>query len=197
MCNGSSCGSSASSARASEAPAGQRPGSSAGRPDFGRSPQQRGDFSVGHDFIHYANVDLPAGIALSDAWRIGRSNVDFLIESQFAHGTYDALIVELGASAFTGMAGVRFWGGSRYGQSVGAFGEVLAGFATVKATLGSISSASVTGFAFQPGGGVEIPVSKTVAIRPQVDFPIGDFDGAWTSAVRFNVNVVFRLFNQQ
>ena len=163
--------------------------------------EQRGDFSVGYVFLHYSDstdgvsYNLPLGIAASDAWRINR-NVDFVLESQYAHGNVDVLVTNAGVSGWSLFGGPRFWGGSRYGQNVRAFGQVVGGVLVEKATIFGAELGTDVGWGIQPGGGVEVPVSRTIAIRPQFDVVIGRVAGVTETDSRFNVNVVFRLFKQ-
>jgi hypothetical protein len=154
---------------------------------------QRGDVSIGYVFLHEDGASLPLGFALSDGFRL-HPNLDVVVEGQYAHGTADLLVAELGLNIWAVQGGVRGWGGSRYGNSVRAFGQMLTGVGGFKVNLGSVASGSVTGWTLQPGGGVEIPVGRAVAIRPQFDVLIGRIEGTWANDPRVNLNVVFRMF---
>ena len=57
--------------------------------------------------------------------------------------------------------------------------------------LGKIS-ASAAAFAIQPGGGVDIRLSDSVAVRVQVDFPTTFVDGSHGTAFRFAPGIVIR-----
>jgi hypothetical protein len=138
--------------------------------------------------MHETGLALPLGIAVSDSWRAAR-NVDFVIEGQFAHGSLEG--VSFNIDAFEG--GVRFSGGSRYGVSTRAFGQVLAGVVRGSASE-NLASVGATGFVVQPGFGVDVPMTPKVDLRPQFDVLIGRISGITTKDIRFGVNVVFRLF---
>ena len=53
-------------------------------------------------------------------------------------------------------------------------------------------SASAAAFAIQPGGGVDIRLSDSVAVRVQVDFPTTFVDGSHGTAFRFAPGIVIR-----
>jgi hypothetical protein len=161
------------------------------RPASAQTPEQRGDVAVGYVFMHETGLSYPLGIALSDAWRVAR-NVDLVAEGQFEHGSIGPVGVNI--SGFLG--GVRGTGGSRYGDSVSAFGQLLAGVGRVTASYG-FDSFGITTFVLQPGFGVEVPVTPVVAIRPQFDVFLAWPEGESTSDLRFSVNAVFRLFKKQ
>jgi hypothetical protein len=166
------------------------------QPTPSKSPSsisQRGDVAFGYVFAHDYAVSSPFGVAGSDAWRV-HPDVDLVIESQFTHGNFDVLFTDVGVNTWTLMSGPRFWGGSRYGQSIRAFGQVLAGVMGGTVKVGSFAIGSAAGFGMKPGFGVEVPVARAVAIRPQFDVLIGRLKGQTTKDVRFNVNAVFRLF---
>jgi hypothetical protein len=171
----------------------QRPQTQPPAPQNGGPGFRRGDVSVGYSFLHYSDVTMPLGIVSADAWRV-HPVIDFVVEGQYSHGNADLLVTSVGANTWSLLGGPRFWGSSRYGQNVREFGEILGGVVTERATIGSLASGSATGFGFQPGFGVEVPVSRTVAIRPQFDVLISRISSETAYATRFNVNVVFRLF---
>ena len=135
----------------------------------------------------------PIGISGSNAWLV-HPGVDIVVEGQYAQGTFDLPVGEIDGNIWTGLAGPRFSTGSRYGDRPQAFFQVLAGVATAKANFGAFASKSLTGLGVQPGFGVDIPLNRAVAIRPQFDWLFGRFDGVNTSAARVNVNVAFRLY---
>jgi hypothetical protein len=156
---------------------------------------QRGDVTVGYVLAHETGATYPLGIAGSDAWRV-HPNWDVVAEVAFAHGEVNALIADVGVNLFTFQGGIRGWGGSRYGDSVRAFGQVLAGLARATGSIGPLISDSTLGYVIQPGFGVEVPIASSVAIRPQFDIPFGKFEGGeFGRQYRFNVNAVFRLFH--
>jgi hypothetical protein len=154
---------------------------------------QRGDFAVGYAFMLDADGALPIGFSGSNAWLI-HPGIDIVVEGQYARGTVDLLVGEIDGNVWTGLAGPRFSTRSRFGDRAHPVFQVLAGVVTAKANFGSFASKSVTGLGLQPGFGVDIPLNRAVAVRPQLDWLMARLDGENTSAARMNVNVVFRLY---
>jgi hypothetical protein len=157
-----------------------------------RRASQRGDFALGYAFMLDSDGALPLGISGSNAWRVHRG-IDIVVEGQYARGTVDLLVGEIDGDLWTGLAGPRFSIGSGGDGSLFVF-QVLAGVVTAKANFGSFASKSVTGLGVQPGFGVDIPLNRAVAVRPQFDWLVARMDGENTSAARGSVNVVFRLY---
>ena len=158
-----------------------------------RVAEPRGDVALGYAFMRDAEGTLPIGISGSNAWQV-HPGVDIVVEAQHARGTFDLLVGEIDGNISTGLAGPRFSTGSASGDRAHPLFQVLAGVATTKANFGSFASKSVTGLAVQPGFGVDIPLNRAVAIRPQFDWLLCRIDGVNASAARVNVNVVFRLY---
>jgi hypothetical protein len=156
-------------------------------PNFAVAQERRGDFAVGYAFTRDA-INLPLAITASDAFRLA-PKFDLVLEGQFSHGS----VGDVGLNMWGVMAGPRIVSGSRYGEGVSGFGQVLVGVMGVSATYG-FDRVSNTGLGIQPGFGVEIPVSPKFSIRPQFDLPVGRFGGEWGVDKRFNVNAVFILF---
>ena len=154
--------------------------------------EQRGDLAVGYAFMRDSDGTFPMGMSGSSAWLL-HPGIDIVVEAQYAQGTFDLLVGEIDGNLWTGLAGPRFSTRSRQGDRPHPLFQVLAGVVTGKANFGSFASKSVTGLGVQPGFGVDIPLSRAVAIRPQFDWLIARLDGVNTSAARVNVNVVFRL----
>src|SRR4051794_16021282 len=84
--------------------------------------KRSGDFAVGWVFLHSTGMDLPLGVAISDAYRVARK-IDLVGETQFVHGSP----LGIGVNLWSVLGGIRGSGGSRYGQKTSAFGQVLAG----------------------------------------------------------------------
>jgi hypothetical protein len=150
--------------------------------------KQWGDVAVGYVFLYSDVHSMPLGFAASNAWRL-HPNVDVVVEGQFSQKTFDFGFVSDAAKEWSVLGGPRFSFGSRSGQSTSAFGQVLAGMLSAKDVL----SSGFYGYGVQPGFGVEVPVTRAVAIRPQVDLMIGRLQGETRTVNRFKVNVVFRL----
>ena len=158
-----------------------------------RVAEQRGDFALGYALMRDAEGTWPLGIAGSNAWQV-HPGLDIVFEAQYARTTLDFLVGEIDGNIWTGLAGPRFSTGSRDADRPHALFQVLAGVATAKANFGSFASKSIAGLGVQPGFGVDIPLNRAVAIRPQFDWLFARLDGANTSAARVNVNVAFRLY---
>jgi hypothetical protein len=155
---------------------------------------QRGDFALGYAFMRDSDGGLPIGISGSNAWLV-HPGIDIVVEGQFyAPGTFDLLVGKIDGNIWTALAGPRFSTRSRAGDRAYPVFQVLAGVVTAKANFGSFASKSVTGIGMQPGFGVDIPLNRAVAIRPQFDWLMARLDGENTSAARMNVNLVFRLY---
>jgi len=153
---------------------------------------QRGDVSVGYSFMWEDGLTLPAGIMIADAWRV-RPNLDVVLEFDFNHGTF---LDAIGANIFTYQAGVRGSFGSAYGERVTQHLQLLAGMVTFRASaLGD--SVSSSGLAIQPGYGLNIPVSRVVSIRPQLDWLISRVEGSWGHDRRVTLSAAFRFFQRQ
>ena len=92
-------------------------------------------------------------------------------------------------STHSALAGVRFTGRPNGGR-VNGFGQLLAGiqFSNVH---GLGISDSLVNFAIQPGGGVDIKLSDSLALRMQLDYRTSFHDGFNYSAFRFAPGIVF------
>lgn len=155
--------------------------------------EQRGDVAVGYAFMRDSDGTWPVGISGSRTWPV-HPGVDIVAEAQYARGTFDLPVGKIDGNIWTGLAGPRFTTGSSYGDRPRALFQVLAGVATPKANFGSFASKSLTGLGVQPGFGVDIPLNRAVAIRPQFDWLFCRLDGVNASAARVNVNVAFRVY---
>jgi hypothetical protein len=155
--------------------------------------QQHGDFAFGYVMMKENGATLPLGIAISDAYRLG-NKVDLVGEFAYASGDVNLLITKVDVSILTGLAGVRLSGGSRYGDSVRGFGQVLVGVVRASGSVGPLVSGSSSGLGIQPGFGVDVPLTRTMAIRPQMDVLLGRLEGEWTTDYRFGAHAVVRLF---
>jgi hypothetical protein len=158
-----------------------------------RAAKPRGDVALGYAFMRDSEGTLPIGISGSNAWQV-RPGLDIVVEAQHARGSFDFLVGEIDGNVSTGLVGPRFSTGSASGSGAHPLFQVLAGVATSKANFGSFASKSVTGLGVQPGFGVDIPLNRAVAIRPQFDWLFCRLDGVNASPARVNVNVVFRLY---
>jgi hypothetical protein len=158
-----------------------------------RVAEQDGDVAVGYTFMRDSDGTWPIGISGSRAWLV-HPGIDIVVEAQYARGTFELPVGKIDGNMWTALAGPRFSAGSRSGDRPHALFQVLAGVATPKAYFGSFSTYSTTGIGVQPGFGVDIPLNRAVAIRPQFDWLFCRLDGENASAARVNVNVAFRLY---
>lgn len=100
--------------------------------------------------------------------------------------TLQAFDTDIDLSVHSFLAGPRFSG---RGAQVTSFGQVLLGVARASAgVLGE--TASVTEFALQPGGGVDVWLRPNVGIRVGGDYRRIFAEGAGTNEFRFHVGIV-------
>jgi hypothetical protein len=95
-------------------------------------------------------------------------------------------------NTYTYMGGPRF--SYRNSSQVTPFAQVLVGGAH-----GSLSgfggSDSVNGFAYSAGGGLDLGLTKHLALRPQLDYIGMRFSGNTVNTVRGSFGIVFRFGN--
>lgn len=93
-------------------------------------------------------------------------------------------------NTYTYVAGPRF--SYRQSDRVVPFAEVLLGGA--RGTLGGFGgSGSNNGFAYSAGGGVDLGLSRHLALRTQLDYIGMRFSGNTVNTVRGSAGVVFRF----
>lgn len=153
----------------------------------------RGEVAVGWSVLRDFDIDetFPEGFHVGGAvnvtsWLGIAGDVGY--NTKNFSDDFDLADVDLSVTTYA--AGPRFNG--RFGKSTG-FGHVLFGgarFSAAGSILGVTDSASDTQFLIQPGGGVDIGMSESVAIRAQGDYLyVKDSDGEF----RFVLGVVFRF----
>jgi hypothetical protein len=91
-------------------------------------------------------------------------------------------------STHNALAGARFTGRPNGGR-VNPFGQFLAGIQFTNVHGLGISE-SLVNFAIQPGGGVDIKLSDSLAVRMQLDYRTSFHDGFNYSAFRFAPGIV-------
>ena len=121
----------------------------------------RGDYEVAHYWGWSASVSGNITRSLS---LVGEGSAEYL------HGTFD--------SSF---AIYTLMGGPRFAQSIGrtrAYAEFPVGllrFSTTYRLAGQTDSYAYNFFAFKPGGGVDIDMTRHLAIRLGADYPVPKF----------------------
>jgi hypothetical protein len=68
------------------------------------------------------------------------------------------------------------------------FGQVLLGLGVVRTTTLGISDSSA-GFALQPGAGIDVPVTRALAVRVGFDIQSVHASGGWFSGLRINAGM--------
>ena len=101
---------------------------------------------------------------------------------------YSNTVLGVGNSTHTFLSGARFTGRPKGGR-VNPFGQFLAGFQYTNVHGLGISE-SLVNFAIQPGGGVDIKLSDSLAVRVQLDHRTSFHDGFHSGAFRFAPGIV-------
>jgi len=130
---------------------------------------------------------FPAGWALS-VGRPVRPDIDVVGSISSSHKSESLFGVNVTTSnMYTFAAGPKY---ARRTGSATAFGQVLVGIATMRTSAFGVSDSS-TGFALQPGAGVDIPIAKTLAVRLGFDVETVRSSGGWFTGFRINTGVMF------
>jgi len=96
-------------------------------------------------------------------------------------------------NTYTYMGGPRF--SYRKSSRVTPFAQVL--FGGARGSLSGFgSSGSGNGFAYSAGGGVDLGLTKHLALRPQLDYIGMRFSGNTVNTVRGSFGIVFRFGNR-
>jgi len=143
----------------------------------------RGDFSVGYSYFregfsggantHGGSV---SGAAYFNNW-LG-------IVGDF--GAYHFSQFGITANTYTFLGGPRL--SANRGKSFSPFVQALVGGDRLAAGGGSTH-----GFSWSTGGGVDLAVSRRIAIRPQFDYIGLRFSNGTTHAARASISLVFRF----
>lgn len=108
-------------------------------------------------------------------------------------GGYHASPFGVSVNTLTYMGGPRF--SYRSSSRVTPFAQVLLGGARTSASAFG-TSGSTNGFSYSAGGGVDLGLTKHIALRPQIDY-IGMRVGSGTvNTVRGSFGIVFRFGNR-
>jgi Outer membrane protein beta-barrel domain len=147
----------------------------------------RAEFSVGYSYLRegFSGGVNANGGSFSLA---GNLNRWFGVAGDF--GAYHASPFGVSANTYTYLLGPRF--SYRRASHVTPFAQVLLGGAHLTAAGGG-SSGSANGFAYSGGGGMDLGISKHLALRPQFDY-IGIRSGSTTLHTgRASFGIVFRF----
>jgi len=144
---------------------------------------------AGYSFYRDQSDDLsfPAGWALSAA-RHATPEIEIVGAISGSHKSADAFGVNLASTSI-----YTFAGGPKYARrtgSVTSFGQVLVGVAATRTSALGVSDSSA-GFALLPGGGVDIPITKTLALRAGLDVQTVHGSGGWFTGFRINTGLMF------
>jgi outer membrane immunogenic protein len=108
-------------------------------------------------------------------------------------GGYHASPFGVGFNTLTYMGGPRF--SYRSSSRVTPFAQVLLGGARTSASAFGMSG-STNGFAYSAGGGVDLGLTKHIALRPQLDYIGMRVGGGTVNTVRGSFGIVFRFGNR-
>jgi hypothetical protein len=126
------------------------------------------------------------GWALSGARQV-TPRIDLVGTISASHRGEDILGVNVASSSIH-----TFAGGPKYAwparDRFTPFAQVLVGIATVSSSAFGIDTSS-TGFALQPGFGVDVPVSKPVSLRLGFDVETIHAGGGWFTGFRINAGM--------
>jgi hypothetical protein len=151
----------------------------------------RADVAVSYSILRDFDLDetFPVGWVAAVAGNL----TDQLAVVGEVGGNYtsiDVFATSIDLNVHTFLGGVRY--ASRANADYMPFAQFLAGAA--RASGGAFGvSASNTGFALQPGGGVDIALNAGTAVRVQADYRAVRDSGDTTSEFRFAAGVVFNL----
>ena len=149
------------------------------------------DVAIGYSILRELDADVdqtsPLGWVAAAA---GNINDSFAILGEVGgnYKSFDAGGMDVDVKVHTFVAGARF--ANRRSARASPFAQVLVGAGRATGTVLGISR-STTGFAIQPGGGVDIAVGPNVAIRLQGDYRALRDEGETFGEVRFGVGAVF------
>jgi len=143
----------------------------------------RGDLSVGYSYFRegFSGGANTHGGSVSGA---GYFNDWFGIAGDF--GVYHLSQPGITANTYTYLVGPRLSANRR--KSISPFVQVLAGGDRLAAGGGSAN-----GFCWSTGGGVDLAVSRHMALRPQFDYIGLRFSNGNVHAARASFSVVFRF----
>ena len=148
---------------------------------FAQQDAPQGDVTAGYSFVHFGPGSNANGASFSAA---GYANRWFGIAGDF--GAYN----QSRTNTFTFLVGPRFSVRSR--NRFTPYAETLFGDTHFKTT----GFAGTNNFTALAGGGVELGMSQTVALRPQLDYLAIRSGGSTINTARVSVGLAFRIGSQ-
>lgn len=144
----------------------------------------RGDLSLGYSYLRegFSGGANAHGGSISGA---GYFNDWLGVAGDF--GVYHVSQSGVTANTYTFLAGPRL--SANRGRSISPFVQALVG----ADRLSVPGFGSTHGFSWSTGGGVDLAVSRHVAIRPQFDYVGLRFSNGTTHAARASIGMVFRF----
>jgi hypothetical protein len=137
--------------------------------------------------------DQSDGQSFGGGWSLSAARqmtprVDLVASISASHRTDDLLGVNLASASIH-----TFAGGPKYAwparNRFTPFAQLLVGIATVSTTTLFVDESS-TGFALQPGFGVDVPVRKPVSLRLGFDVETVHAGGGWFAGFRINAGLM-------
>lgn len=116
------------------------------------------------------------------------TGIGFSIDAAKALTPAVAVVGDFGLNSFDGWTVTSYLGGIRFTPATGSAVQPF-----VQALIGLEHCCDANAFAFQLGGGVEVPVSEALKIRGQYDYRRTSYDGEGYNGHRFGVGVVLPL----
>jgi hypothetical protein len=143
----------------------------------------RADISIGYS---YFRAGLSSGVNQQGGSVSVAGNVNrwFGVVGDF--GAYHASPFGSSLNTYTFLVGPRF--SARNPSRVTPFAQVLIGGAHLNG-----SSGSTTPFAVSAGGGVDLHVSRRLALRPQLDYLALRANGSTLNSARASLSLVFQF----
>lgn len=120
----------------------------------------------------------------------GDTGVGFLVDAAKDLNPTTAVVGEFGLNSFDGYTITSYLGGLRFTPAVASSVQPF-----VQALIGLEHCCDSNAFAFQLGGGVEIPVNDSLKVRGQYDYRHTRYDGEGFNGHRFGVGLVLPLGN--
>lgn len=150
---------------------------------YAQEAAPRADLSVGYSYLREGFLDgaNTHGGSISGA---GYVNNWFGLVGDF--GVYHLSQFGVRANTYTFLAGPRF--SANRGKSISPFVQALVGGDRI-----TLEGGSAHGFSWSTGGGVDMSVSRHVAIRPQFDYIGLRFANSTVHTARASVSIVFRF----